>query len=545
MCGLVGFSKEKTGTINFDKLATLLYINSLTRGKDATGIYTDKLGIVKNACTANDFLIGLYKSDKTFIEDIKGSSLFIGHVRQSTHGAAKSDDNAHPFNYGSIIGAHNGVISNYETLLPKDCTKDKYPVDSMALFLRFSRDKNFKVLQEIQGAAAILFTDAENPNTLYVFRNEERPLYKGEVKGEGLYFSSTKESLETVGCSKIEEVKPNFVFQYTDGAFVKCFKITNKSIPFVKLYKTMYDLGREHGYGVLENFNLRYTYGTYYNNQHTTSVKIPKKGEYYRIAKVREGKKVTNTTASSFIDSLIDIKTDEKFYHSGTTLTDFDINSYNAFFKKDTIVATIKELRYTDRKTKDTAAVEGELFKIVTPLFRHGKDGESRQVAIKSMTDPKKNILWVSPVYLIALVDVDTYNIYAEKWGLVLPKEEIKEPEQVDDKTEDELADIVSQQIALKTGDSIPLTRVSNLPLTTPDVEKEIESFNANNLTIYEKLFHNLEYQESLFANLRDRLSPEEYDKLVPQGTREGIADLFSIVTQLYEQYTVMDNQNA
>ena len=38
----------------------------------------------------------------------------IGHTRAATTGAVTTR-NAHPFSYGSIIGAHNGIIDNWES----------------------------------------------------------------------------------------------------------------------------------------------------------------------------------------------------------------------------------------------------------------------------------------------------------------------------------------------------------------------------------------------------------------------------------------------
>jgi len=205
MCGLIGFS----GKTNFDKekINLLMLWNSFERGKDATGIYTPKNGLIKFAKPATDFLVSTPFEEDTFL---------IAHVRAKTIGV-NNDKNAHPFNEENVVLAHNGTLKNHYDLLKKyDLKYADYDVDSHIICGIMAKEKNFKILTEIEGAAAMLMHDKDNPKIMYVFRNGERDLFKGYYDGN-LYISSIKKSLELIGCINIKEFKENYLYTIVDG----------------------------------------------------------------------------------------------------------------------------------------------------------------------------------------------------------------------------------------------------------------------------------------------------------------------------------------
>ena len=224
-CGLIGFS----GKTNFDKnkINTLMLWNSLERGKDSTGIYSPKNGVIKNADAGAKFLLST-----PFEED----NLLIAHVRAKTVGAA-TIANAHPFLEDKVVLAHNGTLKNHWGLSRKyNLDYQKYDVDSHIMCAIMSKENNFKVLSEIEGAAAVLISNIDNPNILYAYRNGERPLFKGHVDG-GMYISSIKESLELIGCKNVKEFKENYLYTIIDGLIQGTpKKIVNK--PCVHVYNT-------------------------------------------------------------------------------------------------------------------------------------------------------------------------------------------------------------------------------------------------------------------------------------------------------------------
>jgi len=103
MCGILGFS----GTDDFDlfKIKILGLFNE-GRGRDATGIFSNTNGLIKSTEEATKF----------FSMDVKTDKLLVGHTRSKTTGS-NIRANAHPFRYGNIVMAHNGVISNWKDLI--------------------------------------------------------------------------------------------------------------------------------------------------------------------------------------------------------------------------------------------------------------------------------------------------------------------------------------------------------------------------------------------------------------------------------------------
>ncbi len=217
MCGLIGFS----GKTNFDKdkISILMLWNAYERGRDATGIYSPKNDLNKNTNVASKFLTTIpFEEDK----------LLIAHVRAKTIGA-NVDKNAHPFKEDNIVLAHNGTLKNYYGLTHKySLPLNTYDVDSHIMCAIIAKEKNFNVLSEIDGPAALLIHDTNNPTILYVFRNDERPLFKGVIDGN-MYISSIEEALEVIGCKNIKEFKKDYLYTIVNGLIQgTAKKIVNK-----------------------------------------------------------------------------------------------------------------------------------------------------------------------------------------------------------------------------------------------------------------------------------------------------------------------------
>jgi len=221
-CGLVGFSAIDY-LFDKSKIAQLLFWNE-ERGKDATGIYTPKTGIKKSLKKSSEYIT----SD--FYNEIQQDSVLIGHVRQATYGV-NSLNNAHPFQYGNIVLAHNGTLDNPWILCGNlGLSSRDYDVDSMILAASLNKEQNLYCLSKFEGAAALIFTDTNTPDTLYVYRNKERPLYRG-IGDEGMYISSIEKSLKSINCKNIIEFKEDYLYIIKNGKVKNQFKIAKKPFP--------------------------------------------------------------------------------------------------------------------------------------------------------------------------------------------------------------------------------------------------------------------------------------------------------------------------
>ena len=137
MCGIFGYAKTQNGQSDnqLEKLKdvfTYLADESVVRGTDSTGISminpTNRRTFKATASSSE------VVNDKTWKSEIldrvdRDSTIAIGHVRLATHGVINTR-NAHPFEIGDVIGAHNGIIYNYNKLA------DKYNKNMLLFFYR-------------------------------------------------------------------------------------------------------------------------------------------------------------------------------------------------------------------------------------------------------------------------------------------------------------------------------------------------------------------------------------------------------------------------
>lgn len=215
MCGIVGFCS--TEPFDKEKLKVLMLYNSIERGRNASGFFTPKTGVCKSNKNATDFLTD---EKVNILED----TLFIGHVRQATVGQ-NTEDNAHPFKYGRIVGVHNGTLTNHQQLLAKNnLSWADYNVDSQVIMKLLDLNRKPNVLAELEGSAAVLFNFDKHENTLYVYRTYDKELFRGKI-GNSMYISSIKDSLKFIGCEDIKEFKERVLYTIKDGVIASFTKL--------------------------------------------------------------------------------------------------------------------------------------------------------------------------------------------------------------------------------------------------------------------------------------------------------------------------------
>jgi glucosamine 6-phosphate synthetase-like amidotransferase/phosphosugar isomerase protein len=201
MCGIAGFSltDKDANSIDSRVLAGMLLINIEHRGRHATGAAwteTNEDGIAwfyaKQAVPAREF-------GPTIKQMPKHSRRALLHVRYATTGSPNNNDNNHPIvvpseSGGSIIGTHNGIINNYESLMDDHQFEAVGEVDSQAVFHLIGRNDFTPIdLRQIQGSAAIASVSTDKPTTITLARLAMRPLVIAQTP-----------SGSTVWCSEID-----------------------------------------------------------------------------------------------------------------------------------------------------------------------------------------------------------------------------------------------------------------------------------------------------------------------------------------------------
>jgi len=335
MCGIIGFS----GVTNYntDKIKTLLLLNSYERGTDSTGYYNRYDNVVKDSEKAYKFLRN---------KNITPDTIFIGHARSKTVGAI-TKNNAHPFHCGSIVLVHNGTLKNHLELFKEANIQDTAnKVDSQAICEKLNHDKNPLTLSEIDGAAALLFTDTMEDDVLYVYRNSERPLCYGFID-DGMYISSEEEPLEIIEAYSITKFDTNILYKIKDGTIIE--EIPIQPLPLKTTYSsTVYRNGPDytsfHRKWLLNDVRVD-------NNQKLTL------NDFYFCKK-----QMSENRFLVLDNNHEEIEVDKRF---------FSYNEYNKIkLNKGDYGKCIKQLRFvSESKGKDNIALKkDELVKIVELL---------------------------------------------------------------------------------------------------------------------------------------------------------------------------------
>lgn len=158
----------------------------------------------------------------------------MGHTRKGTYGLSNTQ-NAHPHVIDDkYVQTHNGTIKEIWPLCNKyDVNHTGVQSDSIALGKLIVKLGLKTVLEEYRGTAALAFTWLDKPEALYLYHGasketehgllqSERPMWTLQ-QPEGLYYSSTKESLDIIN-SIPDEAQPqnmlhNAVYEVIDGEF--------------------------------------------------------------------------------------------------------------------------------------------------------------------------------------------------------------------------------------------------------------------------------------------------------------------------------------
>lgn len=196
MCGLAGMAGKDILSPELKVFRDLLYVTAL-RGEDSTGLYavdhaTNAYRMKKTNQDSSYFIWDDSRDRAPILKDIK-KSVFIGHCRYATKGSV-NQANAHPFDVGRLVGAHNGTLLDDRFLVSKEKT------DSELMFTEMAEKGVLPVLESLDkhSAFAVSIYD-KNSRKVILARNKERPLFIAvDQKQDVVFWASEEEFLQLV-----------------------------------------------------------------------------------------------------------------------------------------------------------------------------------------------------------------------------------------------------------------------------------------------------------------------------------------------------------
>lgn len=195
MCGIVGMVNLNAWSSPARQkwFETALLVDQI-RGDHSTGVavmpkfdiggQSPKPKMYKAALGSSDYL--LQPKARKILSLTDDAACVLGHNRYATQGDI-DDKSAHPFLTDKIALVHNGTLDN------RDGLDYDHAIDSAAIALQLHHTdvKDYTtVLSKLEGAFTLVWFNMEN-DTVYITRNDERPLYISYGTGKkSMFFAS-------------------------------------------------------------------------------------------------------------------------------------------------------------------------------------------------------------------------------------------------------------------------------------------------------------------------------------------------------------------
>ncbi len=215
MCGIFGLffpahADLKPGEVK--QVLDYLFTVSQSRGQEASGLMLregDACLINKSTLSGKGFI--KQRSYKEYFDKATFGSRFvadagfvsIGHARLDTHGSKWDNTNNAPINYKNLVGVHNGIIVNADSLWGASPQLERnLTVDSEILLALYHEQLKHhepasalgNVLSMIEGSASTAIFDRDR-NTVALGTNTGS-LYVADYGGSAFVFASESYILE-------------------------------------------------------------------------------------------------------------------------------------------------------------------------------------------------------------------------------------------------------------------------------------------------------------------------------------------------------------
>lgn len=489
MCGIAAYSGLTT--CNMDHMRTLM-LSNLPRGLDATGVYSPKNNLLKEPVNAVNFL--------NKHKNLRPDTHFIAHLRAKTFGE-NTAANAHPYEFDSMVGVHNGTL-----ILPWQlCAKHGFDistlhVDSQVLYSILDKQytesgydiSELKILSEFEGAAALVWYDKID-GSMMVYRNKERPLHYGYVNKNQLYMASLPESLELIGARNITLFPENVLHNIHKG------KITRTVFypPYVKPVAPIVRYG-----GTVAHNQLRpEEYIGYYWMARSTNVHtgVTEHKGYLCIGVATD----PQFPASHNKDLVI---INDHNVHSTVNRWSFGPECYEHMQVRDNFVMALSDLYTGEEKVVD----QGQILQLNSPYALRNAEGMVN-FSVKNLKNNK--FLTVSSNFLYPIDHVAFFETLknADYYNNPALKLQYGEEEATD---EDVPVDAEFTVIEAAEDDSLTLERADLVALEEKYYEdRSVE--NKNKVVTYKEVYHYLEEIEvqlnfasgELISSLQDRFN--------------------------------------
>lgn len=205
MCGIYGYAHLKDeATLNqedYAKLIKFLALSNLSRGKDSTGLacigFDGESQLVRKVKSADKFFRSRQVLNFLDYGVSRQTKTVLGHTRWATQGKVNLV-NTQPFQYGHIIGTHNGHINNYKEAFTEYNLQAFTTCDSEAIFAGLSvndgLEKQAEFLSNLDGYLSIAYVDTREKDAIY-FARKDNILSIYATADYGLIFWSSEEKV--------------------------------------------------------------------------------------------------------------------------------------------------------------------------------------------------------------------------------------------------------------------------------------------------------------------------------------------------------------